>query len=68
MSGKRLHRPDNCTNELYDIMMQCWHENPDERPDFKNLVKRLEPAQQKIYIDFEELDPNYVFPPLNVEN
>lgn len=62
-SGQRLQRPENCSNHLYEIMLQCWSEKAEDRPSFSELVTKLEPQQQKIYIDFDELGPDYVFPP-----
>uniref|UniRef100_A0A1L8DJG6 Protein kinase domain-containing protein n=1 Tax=Nyssomyia neivai TaxID=330878 RepID=A0A1L8DJG6_9DIPT len=64
-SGNRLQRPDNCTNELYQIMLDCWQDCPEDRPSFNDLVTKLEPQQQKIYIDFDDLGPDYVFPPIS---
>lgn len=62
-TGQRLQRPENCSQSLYDIMLQSWSETPETRPSFAQLVMKLEPQQQKIYIDFDELGPDYVFPP-----
>ena len=28
-------------NEWYSTMVRCWHENPDQRPDFSDLVRFL---------------------------
>ncbi|XP_059609508.1 platelet-derived growth factor receptor beta-like isoform X2 [Phlebotomus argentipes] len=67
MSGRRLQRPDNCTEDLYRTMLQCWQEHPEDRPTFDELVAKLEPPQQKIYIDFNDLGPDYVFPPISEE-
>lgn len=50
------------------MMLKCWQENPNERPDFLSLVNQLEREEKKIYIDFNEIDPDYVFPPANNEN
>ncbi|XP_035909660.1 mast/stem cell growth factor receptor Kit isoform X2 [Anopheles stephensi] len=60
--GKRLERPENCTVEVYDLMLQCWREDPNERPSFNQISKHLQP-HKKIYIDFSEIEPTYVFPP-----
>uniref|UniRef100_A0A182JN47 Uncharacterized protein n=1 Tax=Anopheles atroparvus TaxID=41427 RepID=A0A182JN47_ANOAO len=60
--GKRLERPENCTPEVYELMMQCWREDPNERPSFMQISKHLEP-HKKIYIDFNDIEPTYVFPP-----
>lgn len=62
-SGQRLQRPENCSEHLYELMLQCWNENPDDRPEFANIVQTLEPAHQKIYVDFNDLSSDYVFPP-----
>lgn len=37
-----MERPDNCSEELYDLMMKCWREDPQERPQFAELVKTVE--------------------------
>ncbi|KFB40033.1 tyrosine-protein kinase [Anopheles sinensis] len=60
--GKRLERPENCTPDVYELMLQCWREDPNERPSFMQISKQLEP-HKKIYIDFNEIEPTYVFPP-----
>lgn len=38
----RMPKPDNCPDALYDIMCQCWTENPEERPTFEYLRNVLE--------------------------
>uniref|UniRef100_A0A336M4X8 CSON012218 protein n=1 Tax=Culicoides sonorensis TaxID=179676 RepID=A0A336M4X8_CULSO len=73
-SGQRLERPENCTKQLYELMLHCWAANPNDRPSFQQIHDQLDPQKQPIYIDFNELDPNYAFPPtidelgLNVNN
>lgn len=62
-SGQRLQRPENCSEHLYELMLQCWNDSPDDRPEFANIVQTLEPAHQKIYVDFNDLSSDYVFPP-----
>lgn len=44
-------------------MQLCWATNPDDRPDFGDICQKLDPNKNKIYIDFSELSPTYVFPP-----
>lgn len=37
-SGERLERPDDCPDEIYQVMMDCWQYNPALRPTFTKLV------------------------------
>lgn len=36
-SGERLEHPNGCSNDLYQLMLQCWHETPELRPTFTAL-------------------------------
>lgn len=40
--GYRMQRPDNCPEELYDIMMKCWKNKPEDRPTFEYNQSVLE--------------------------
>ncbi|XP_055543965.1 vascular endothelial growth factor receptor 1 [Wyeomyia smithii] len=61
-NGNRLERPEICTTELYQIMLRCWQAEPENRPSFHQISKSLQP-HHRIYIDFNEIEPTYVFPP-----
>ncbi|GMS99322.1 hypothetical protein PENTCL1PPCAC_21497, partial [Pristionchus entomophagus] len=39
--GERMDRPDNCSENLFEVMSNCWAELPSERPTFTKLRKRL---------------------------
>ncbi|XP_022793758.1 fibroblast growth factor receptor 4-like isoform X2 [Stylophora pistillata] len=60
--GERLPKPAHCSDELYNIMLGCWHRNPEERPSFDQLYEVLEELLQqktRTYINvtyFEEQD------------
>ncbi|KAG7484220.1 hypothetical protein MATL_G00047030 [Megalops atlanticus] len=41
-SGLRLYRPQLANERIYGIMTSCWHEKPEERPAFQDLVKTIE--------------------------
>lgn len=32
--GERLHHPDACPPDMYQLMLQCWDKTPSERPTF----------------------------------
>lgn len=66
--GTRLERPKICTDELYVLMLRCWSENPDDRPSFNDLAEQLDVSKRKVYIDFAQLSPKYIFPPTRNEN
>lgn len=40
--GYRMSRPENCPQELYDIMMTCWKNKPEDRPTFEYAQSVLE--------------------------
>ncbi|CAH2042628.1 unnamed protein product, partial [Iphiclides podalirius] len=41
-NGYRMHRPANCTPQLYEVMMSCWKARPCERPTFGQLHAQLD--------------------------
>ena len=39
--GNRLECPEYANEEIYNMMISCWHENPDDRPTFTGLLETL---------------------------
>ncbi|XP_034412727.1 tyrosine-protein kinase Tec isoform X2 [Cyclopterus lumpus] len=39
--GVRLYRPHRATQPLFTIMYQCWHEKPQGRPSFSELLEEI---------------------------
>ncbi|KAM9329494.1 tyrosine-protein kinase Tec [Gastrophryne carolinensis] len=39
--GERLYRPRLATNRIYDVMKACWHEKPEGRPKFFDLLQAI---------------------------
>ncbi|XP_062580874.1 uncharacterized protein LOC134242768 [Saccostrea cucullata] len=56
-NGYRMERPDNCSEEIYQIMRSCWREDPNSRPSFTELCRTfdsmLETSYGEHYINFE---------------
>ncbi|XP_034017985.1 tyrosine-protein kinase SRK2 [Thalassophryne amazonica] len=42
LQGYRMPNPPNCPKMMYDIMLDCWKENEQERPTFETLQWKLE--------------------------
>lgn len=55
-SGERLNHPgEGCPDELYDIMLVCWEDNPEDRPNFNALFNTIQAVVQ----DLNESDVDY---------
>nr|CAD7408771.1 unnamed protein product [Timema poppensis] len=69
LEGSRLEKPDNCTDELYTLMLRCWAHCADDRPSFVELVSYLDSiiCHKRVYVDFNSLRPDYTFPPTEEE-
>ncbi|KAM9604611.1 vascular endothelial growth factor receptor 1 [Trichechus inunguis] len=39
--GMRMRAPEYATPEIYQLMLDCWHKDPKERPRFAELVEKL---------------------------
>ena len=38
-SGRHPTPPENCSSVLGDLMLECWHTDPDSRPTFLDICK-----------------------------
>lgn len=47
----RMPQPEGCPDAMYKMMIDCWHKNPDKRPNFDTLRWRLE--------DFFHIEDDY---------
>ncbi|XP_022814027.1 uncharacterized protein LOC111347874 [Spodoptera litura] len=59
--GGRLPKPVRASTRLYQLMVECWSENPTDRPTFANIVEKLT-VQKQLYVDLD-----CVFPPSEEE-
>ncbi|XP_065682507.1 uncharacterized protein LOC100212066 [Hydra vulgaris] len=58
-SGYRMDKPENCSEEMYNIMLQCWNEDPLQRPTFTTLREHFDGiiSHGDSYFNFE-IDSN----------
>lgn len=40
--GHRMEKPPHSSLEIYDMMLDCWHQSPHQRPSFMDLVLDLD--------------------------
>ncbi|XP_036893677.1 proto-oncogene tyrosine-protein kinase receptor Ret isoform X3 [Sturnira hondurensis] len=59
-TGYRMERPDNCNEEMYSLMLQCWKQEPDKRPVFADISKDLEKmmVKRRDYLDLAASTPS----------
>eukprot|EP00027_Filamoeba_sp_ATCC50430_P000325 CAMPEP_0168555594 /NCGR_PEP_ID=MMETSP0413-20121227/8422_1 /TAXON_ID=136452 /ORGANISM="Filamoeba nolandi, Strain NC-AS-23-1" /LENGTH=763 /DNA_ID=CAMNT_0008586463 /DNA_START=44 /DNA_END=2335 /DNA_ORIENTATION=- len=41
-AGYRLRCPNDCPEAIYTLMLQCWQQNPETRPGFKDIYDVIE--------------------------
>ncbi|XP_016050251.2 proto-oncogene tyrosine-protein kinase receptor Ret [Erinaceus europaeus] len=59
-TGYRMERPENCSEEMYGLMLQCWKQEPDKRPVFADISRDLEKMMVKSrdYLDLAASTPS----------
>ncbi|XP_006114467.1 proto-oncogene tyrosine-protein kinase receptor Ret isoform X3 [Pelodiscus sinensis] len=59
-SSYRMERPENCSEEMYNLMLRCWKQEPDKRPTFADISKELEKMMVKSrdYLDLAASTPS----------
>ncbi|CAH3186227.1 unnamed protein product, partial [Porites lobata] len=46
-AGYRMERPDMCSDDVYELMADCWKEEPRSRPSFYQLIEKLEVIMER---------------------
>ncbi|XP_050534527.1 proto-oncogene tyrosine-protein kinase receptor Ret isoform X2 [Daktulosphaira vitifoliae] len=63
--GYRMEKPNNCSDELYEIMLSCWAQDQYRRPSFKSLTltleKMLENGNDYLQLDFKPFVNNMYY-------
>lgn len=64
LDGKRMEKPDNCTDEIYQIMLACWASDCEDRPSFQTLSEQLFDMQKEEH-PYVNVDPSqdFILPP-----
>ncbi|XP_078379589.1 uncharacterized protein LOC144662599 isoform X2 [Oculina patagonica] len=62
-TGYRMEKPDTCSDKLYQLVLDCWKDEPSERPTFESATRSLEQMMQEDtpYLDFESLDESKAY-------
>lgn len=60
IGGNRLKQPPECTEEVYDLMYQCWSADPKQRPSFTCLRMELENILGHLSVLSTSQDPLYI--------
>ncbi|XP_078379900.1 tyrosine kinase receptor Cad96Ca-like [Oculina patagonica] len=50
--GKRMAKPKHLDNDLYQIMLNCWQENPQDRPTFellKMIMEQMKTTRKELF-------------------
>ncbi|XP_068731747.1 fibroblast growth factor receptor 1-like [Montipora capricornis] len=64
-NGYRMPRPKFINSKLYEIMTECWENDPSKRPDFGSLkatFHKLMEEEEQEYVNLEELFYETVLP------
>ncbi|KAK6026781.1 protein tyrosine kinase [Ostertagia ostertagi] len=54
-NGGRMERPDNCPENFYEVMCECWTVNPRLRPDFSVIRQKLASLLEEITEEYSYL-------------
>ncbi|XP_032003588.1 activated CDC42 kinase 1-like isoform X3 [Hylobates moloch] len=61
--GERLPRPEDCPQDIYNVMVQCWAHKPEDRPTsvaLRDFLLEAQPTDMRALQDFEEPDKLHI--------
>ena len=58
LTSRHLPQPDNCSDDIFDLMTSCWCKDPDLRPSFAEIAetfkgRRVQAALRDENIEFD---------------
>jgi serine/threonine protein kinase len=55
LNDERLPQPNICDNQLWALIGECWHQNPQDRPSFRSLKESLLALQFQLNSESKDL-------------
>lgn len=52
--GYRHPQPVDCPDALYDVMLDCWKRDPQQRPTFEHLFQTLDDFAVNVEIGYKD--------------
>lgn len=50
----RLEKPSRCSDMIYELMLECWSLNPEDRPTFKEIYERMITSNMEVLSSHED--------------
>eukprot|EP00803_Ostreobium_quekettii_P002341 evm.model.scf_47.1 EVM.evm.TU.scf_47.1 scf_47:4525-13989(-) len=50
LKGEHLPKPAGCPEAMYEMMLDCWHAKPSDRPNFTELARRFHVSERILAI------------------
>uniref|UniRef100_A0A3Q2PIV6 Activated CDC42 kinase 1 n=1 Tax=Fundulus heteroclitus TaxID=8078 RepID=A0A3Q2PIV6_FUNHE len=61
--GERLPKPEDCPQDIYNVVLQCWAQKPGDRPTFvalRSFLLETMPTDMCALQDFDEVDKLHI--------
>ncbi len=56
IQGKRLSKPNDCEDDMYELMLKCWNEDSKQRPKWPEIFKSIsKTSAEELFASAEKL-------------